>query len=162
MKHRNGGKRDKNFIVAVIAIFVAITTPELRKSSFAWKRTSPHLGSRQGKHCRNPSKPAGSASPVSVQQHVEKAKPPSGPFSATLHDNQPQFIAETASRLSITFNEEYNIVTLTIAPNGKPSSNRSVLNGYSEEFTSSAGVFLVHVLNADWNSRTVAVQVSKK
>ena len=118
MEQKNSGKWDRNFIVAVIAIFVAIATPELRKL-FRLEKSAPQ---RQ-----------------TEQRHVEKPKPPSGPFSATLHESQPQFIEEAETGLSVIFNEEYNIVTLTIAPDGRQSSNHAVLNGYSEEFTSSAG-----------------------
>ena len=169
--NNNDSKWDKNLLVAVIAIVVGavvtIATPELRRL-FCLERgksvtqappvpalkpelTLPKVETSQSK-----------SAPKIEQQHVEKAKPPSGPFSATIHENQTQFIEEAKTRLSIIFNEEYKIVTLTIAPDGKQSLNLAVLNGYTEEFTSSTGVFLVHILNVDWDSRTVTVQVSRK
>jgi len=86
----------------------------------------------------------------------------SNPQKYAIGDNKSQRIEEAETDLSIIFNEEYKIVTLTISPDGKQSSNRAVLNGYTEEFTSSTGVFFVHVLTVDWSSRTVTVQVSRK
>ena len=149
MEQENDDKLDKNFLLALIGLIISfiiggltllftVATPEMRD----------FFGLNDQKQ--------------KIEQHVEEAKPPSGPFSATLHENQPQFIEEAETRLSITFNEEYKIVTLTIAPDGKQTANRAVENGYTEEFTSSTGSFLVHILNADWNKRTVAVQVSRK
>jgi hypothetical protein len=132
----NGGKWDKNFVVAVVAIVVGavvtIATPELRK---LFCLDPP---------CLDPLPP-----PPAVQEY-------------TIGENKSQRIEEVETNLSIIFNEKYEIVKLTISPDGKQSSNRAVLNGYTEEFTSSAGIFLVHVLNVDWNSRTVTVQVSRK
>jgi hypothetical protein len=147
--NNNNSRWDKHLIVAVIAMvvgaIVAIATPELRNLL-----------------CLEKDKPAASAPAAPVPQPVEEATPPSGPLSATLHENKTQFVEAAKTGLSITFNEEYKIVTLTIAPDGKQASNRAVLNGYTEEFTSSAGVFLVHILHVDWDSRTVTVQVNRK
>lgn len=114
-----------SLIVAVTAVVVTITTPELRHI----------LNLKDDKPPVDPT----------WESIKEKTTPPSGPFSATLHENQPQFIEAAKTSLSIVFNEEYKIVTLTIAPDGKQSPNRAVLNGYTEEFTSSAGDFLLHV-----------------
>ena len=187
MEQKNSGKWDKNFLLALLGIIVSfilgglallftVATPELRDFFGLKDHNPPALLSTPTASA--PSVPAPQQTPEQIQpriatppgkpvpkreqRHVEKPKPPSGPFSATLHESQPQVIKEAETGLSVIFNEEYNIVTLTIAPDGRQSSNHAVLNGYSEEFTSSAGVFLVHVLSADWNSRTVAVQVSRK
>ena len=187
MEQKNSGKWDKNFLLALLGIIVSfilgglallftVATPELRDFFGLKDHNPPALLStptasapsvpapQQTPEQAQPRSviPPSKAVPTIEQQHIEKPKPPSGPFAATLHENQPQFIEAAKTGLSIIFNEEYNIVTLTIAPDGRQSSNHAVLNGYSEEFTSSAGVFLVHVLNADWNSRTVTVQVSRK
>jgi hypothetical protein len=149
MEQENDGKWDKNFLLALIGLIISfilgglallftVATPELRD----------FFGLNDQKQ--------------KIEQPVEEQKHLSSSFSATLHENQPQFIEEAETRLSITFNEEYKIITLTIAPEGKQSSNHAALNGYTEEFISSAGVFLVHILNVDWDSRTVTVQVSRK
>jgi hypothetical protein len=141
----NGKKWDRNQILTLIGIIVAAATlvasvviPEMRN----------FFGLKDG----NPPLP-----PV-----IHKAKESAGPKECTIGDNKSQRIEEAKTNLSIIFNEEYDIVTLTISPDGKQSSNRAVLNGYTEEFTSSTGIFLVHVLNVDWNRRTATVQVSRK
>jgi hypothetical protein len=141
----NDSKWDKSLIVAVLAIIVgavvAITTPELRKL-FCLEKPAPPVTEPQ-------------MEPTTETEF-------SNPQKYAISENKSQFIKDAETELSARFNEEYTIVTLTIAPDGKPSSNRAVLNGYTEEFTSSAGDFLVHILNVDWNSRTVTVQVSRK
>lgn len=187
MAQENGGYWDRNFILTLIGLIVSfllgglallftVATPELR-DFFGLKdhnlsaplptsaASAPSVSAPQQKP--EPARPRIETPPSKPvlkiqQQHVEKPKPSSGPFSATLHENQPQSIKEAKTSLSIIFNKEYNIVTLTIAPDGKQTPNRAVENGYVEEFTSSAGDFLVHVLNVDWSSRTVTVQVSRK
>lgn len=179
MAQENGDKWDKNLILTLIGIIISfilgglallftVATPELRDFFGLNDQNIPATPA--------PSVPAPKPKPEQIQsrietspntpvpkiqQHVEKPKP-SGPFSATLHENQTQLIEEAKTRLSINFNEELKIVTLIIAPDGEQSSNRAVLNGYTEEFTSSTGVFLVHILNENWDSRAVTVQVSKK
>ena len=186
MGQKNSDKWDKSFLLALIGIIISfilgglallftVATPELRVFFGLKDRNPPAPLSTPAASA--PSVPApqqkpeqaqprsvippGKAVPTIEQQHIEKPKPPSGPFAATLHENHPQFIEAAKTGLSIVFNEEYNIVTLTIAPDGRQSSNRAVLNGYTEGFTSSAGNFLVHILKADWSSRTVTVQVSR-
>lgn len=122
-------------IVAVIAVVVTITTPELR-SFFGLNDgdTRPNL-------------------PV-VQ--------PAGPQEYIIGENKSEFIKEANAGLSVAFHDEYKTASITIAPAGKQAVVRPVLNGYTEEFTSSTGTFLVNVLNVDWDSRTVTVQVSRK
>jgi hypothetical protein len=190
MSNNNGKKWDVNqlltfigvilallsFIVAVIAVAVTVTTPELRN----------FFGLKEGNTPAPSPTPAAPAQSVpvpppelkTIPQKIETppvkqaavSKPPvihkvkerTVHQECTIGDNKSQRIEEAETNLSIIFNEEYDIVTLTISPDGKQSSNRAVLNGYTEEFTSSAGIFLVHVLNVDWNRRTTTVQVSRK
>ena len=141
----NNRKWDKQLVVAVIAIIVGavvtIATPELRKL-FCLEKTAPPV--------------------TAPQMELTTETEPSNPQKYIISENTSQFIKDAETELSVHFNEEYNIVTITIAPDGKQSSNHAVENGYTEEFTSSTGVFLVHVLKIDWNSRTVTVQLSRK
>jgi hypothetical protein len=165
-----------SLVVAVIAVAVTVTTPELR-SFFGLKEgntpapsptpaapaqsvpvSQPELKTIPQKIEKPPVKQAA----VSKPAVIHKVKEPAVHQECTIGDNKSQRIEEAKTNLSIIFNEEYDIVTLTISPDGKQSSNRAVLNGYTEEFTSSAGIFLVHVLNVDWNRRTATVQVSRK
>jgi hypothetical protein len=122
-------------IVTVTAVVVAITTPELRN----------FFGLNDGDRQPNP--------PV-VQ--------PAGPQEYIIGENASELVKEADTRLSAAFHDEYKTASITITPAGKQALVRPVLNGYTEEFTSSTGVFLVHVLNVDWNSRTITVQVSRK
>ncbi|CAK8716152.1 hypothetical protein GCAAIG_05565 [Candidatus Electronema halotolerans] len=149
MQQENDDKLDKNFLIALIGLIISfiigglallftVATPEMRD----------FFGLNDQKQ--------------KIEQPVEEAKHLPGPFSATLHENQTQFIEEAETRISITFNEEYKIVTLTIAPDGKQTANRAVENGYTEEFTSSTGSFLVHIMNIDWSGKAVKVQMSRK
>lgn len=183
MAENNDSKWDKNFVAAVVAIVVGavvtIATPELRKL-FCLEKDNPAPQQQTVQTVPQPSptptapsseptpnvqpetrKPAAVVQPKK-KEPVAKPKPPSGPFSATLQENQPQRIEAAKTSLSILFNEEYKIVTLTIAPDGKQLPNRAVLNGYAQEFTSSSGDFILHVLNIDWSNRTISVQVSRK
>jgi hypothetical protein len=190
MSNNNGKKWDVNqlltfigviiallsLVVAVIAVAVTVTTPELR-NFFGLKEGDTPVPSPtpaapaqsvpvpQPKLKTIPQKietPPVKQAAVSRPPVIYKEKEPAGPKKCTIGENKSQRIEEAETNLSIIFNKEYEIVTLTISPDGKQSSNRAVLNGYTEEFTSSAGVFLVNVLNVDWNSRTVTVQVSRK
>jgi hypothetical protein len=141
-----------SFVVAVIAVAVTVTTPELR--SF--------FGLKEGDTPAPSPIPAAPAQPI--QQHVENTKPPSGPFSATLHENQPQFIEAAKSSLTAAFYNNTGEITakLIITPDIKEQIILPTVGSGSKEFVSSAGVFLVHILNVDWDNRTVMVQVSKK
>ncbi len=75
-----------------------------------------------------------------------------------------QFIEAAKTRLSVAFHNIGGEETsgVTIVPAGKDSIVLPTVGSGSQEFASSTGVFLVHVLNVDWNSRTVTVQVSRK
>jgi hypothetical protein len=172
----NGRKWDMNqiltfigVIIALLAVMVTITTPELR-NFFGLKDSNPPAPVLPAPTPQQELKiippkietPPVRQTAVPKPPVIHKAKESAGPQECTIGDNKSQRIEEAETNLSIIFNEEYDIVTLTISPDGKQSSNRAVLNGYTEEFTSSAGVFLVHVLNVDWNRRTATVQVSRK
>jgi hypothetical protein len=165
-----------SLVVAVIAVAVTVTTPELRIFFGLKEGNTPapsptpaaptqSMPVPQLKLKTIPQKietPTVKQAAVSKPPVIYEAKEPAGPKKCTIGENKSQRIEEAKTNLSIIFNEEYEIVTLTISPDGKQSSNRAMLNGYTEEFTSSTGIFLVHVLNVDWNSRTVTVQVSRK
>ena len=161
---KNGGKWDKNFVAAVLAILigaiVTLATPELREF-FGLKEDKPAPVVQEA-----PSKPAASAPPKPAAQTppaISKDKLPS-PVEYTLAEQKRQFIKEANTELSFSFNsiDGVSIVSLIISPVGKTPLTRAVLNGRSHEFTSSAGVFIVTVLDIDWEGKTVAVQVSRK
>ncbi len=137
---KNSRKCDKNFVAAVLAIIigaiVTLATPELR-NFFGLKDDEP--------------------TPV-VQETPS-------PTEYTLAEHKRQFVAEANTNLSSAFNTVAGeaIASLIISPIGRePLPIRAVLNGRSHEFTSSAGVFIVTVLDIDWEGKTVAVQVSRK
>lgn len=164
-------------IAAVLALVFTVATPELR-NYFGLKDDKPPAPAPQPEI--KPATPQGEAVPAEPSKPAErstiqpqpaapkkkepvaKPKPPSGPFSATLHENQPHFIEAAKTDLSISFKKELGIVTIIITPTGKEQITLPTVGIGSQEFASSTGVFLVHVLNVDWNSRTVTVQVSQK
>lgn len=173
----NGNKFDMNqlltlvgVIIALLAVVVTITTPELRdffglKDGNTPAPVLPAPTPQQEpkiippKIETPPEKPAAAAQQPPV---VHEEKEPSGPQEYIIGENKSEFIKEANARLSVSFHDEYKTASITITPAGKQAVVRPVLNGYTEEFTSSTGAFLVHVLNVDWNSRTITVQVSRK
>jgi len=137
-----------------LALVVAVTTPEVRK----WLRLEKDNPAPQQQTVPPPV-------PKREPQHVEKSKPPpSGPFSATLHENQLQRIEAAKTSLTAAFYNNTGEITakLTITPDGKEQITLPTVGSGSKEFPSSTGSFLVHILNVDWNSRTITVQVSRK
>jgi hypothetical protein len=104
-----------------------------------------------------------SVSPVNEVSAEIPVVPPA-PTEYTIHDNQSCFVEEAKTNLSVAFQDidGQEFVRLTIAPIGKKTSFRAILNGYTEEFTSSAGVFLVQILNVDYDNKKVSIQVSRK
>ncbi len=182
MEQQNGKGWDKNFIVAllsfiaaVLALVVALTTPELRKCLGLEKDTpAPQQQAVQTLPQPSPT-PAASAPPVPVPQPKPEqtrpsiATPPSGPFSATLHENQPQLIEAAKTSLTAAFYDDTGDITakLTIAPDVAEQITIPTVGSGSKEFYSSAGSFFVHILNVDWNSRTITdsslkAQIRKK
>ena len=147
----NGKEWDKIAILGIIVgAIVALATPEIRQCIGLEDKPAP-----QSEPKKTPLKP-----PV-----VHEEKNPSVPQEYTIGENKSEFAKEANARLSIAF---HNIggeetASVTIAPAGK---NAIILptvgGGSSKEFTSSTGVFLVSVLNVNWNSRTITVQVSQK
>ncbi|MDU9048433.1 MAG: hypothetical protein Q3M30_06255 [Candidatus Electrothrix sp. Rat3] len=82
----------------------------------------------------------------------------------TLIEHQSLFTQEARTNLSVSFQniEGEEFVSLNIAPTGKDASVRAVFKGYTEEFTSSSGIFNVQVLDIDYRKRKVAIRVSRK
>ncbi len=165
-----------SLVVAVIAVAVTVTTPELR-NFFGLKEgdtpapsptpaaptqsvpvPQPELKTIPQKIETPPVKQAA----VSKPPVIYGAKEPAGPQECIIGENKSQRIEEAKTDLSIIFNEEYKIVTLTISPDGKEQITLPTVGIGSKEFASSTGVFLVHILNVDWDSRTIMVQVSRK
>jgi len=82
----------------------------------------------------------------------------------TIYEHQTQFVRNAQTSLSVIFQNLYgeNFVSLNISPKGFESSVRAILNGYTEEFKSSTGVYNIQVLSIDYDSKKVVVQVSQK
>ncbi|MCI5209190.1 MAG: hypothetical protein D3910_10435 [Candidatus Electrothrix sp. ATG2] len=87
-----------------------------------------------------------------------------GPFEYTVREHQPQFVKDAQISLSVVFQkiQGESFVSLNTSPVGEKTSVRAVLNGYTEEFKSSAGVFNVQVLNIDYDSKKVVLQINRK
>ncbi len=157
-------------VVAVIAVVVTVTTPELRHF-FGLEEDNPPVPSEPltqspmpiSKVQTEPSQPAAGVQ-SKQKQSIENPMPPSGPFSATLHENQPQLIDAAKTSLTAAFYNNTGAITakLTITPDIKEQITLPTVGIGSKEFASSTGVFLVHIFNVDWNSRTITVQVSRK
>ncbi len=154
---KNSGKCDKNFVVAVLAILigaiVTLATPELRKI-FGLEQEQPVPVVQE-----TPSKPT-AQTPTSVSND----NPSFSTEYYTLAEHKWQFVVELNTALSFSFESVsgVSIVSLVISPVGKTPLTRAMLNGRSHKFTSSSGVFIVTVLDIDWEGKTVAVQVSRK
>lgn len=156
-----------SFIIAVIAVVVTITTPELR-NYFGLEKGNPPAPAPQPEiippKIEKPSvKPAAVPKPKPPVIH-EAAQESADPQEYTIGENKSELVKEAKTRLSVSFHDDTGATTakITIAPAGKESIVLSTVGSGSQEFASSTGVFLVHVLNVDWNSRAVMVQVSRK
>ncbi|WP_339138655.1 MAG: hypothetical protein WGN25_10055 [Candidatus Electrothrix sp. GW3-4] len=105
-----------------------------------------------------------------VTKPVDQADPPPSAEHTvakeyyTLFEHQSLFTQEARTNLSVSFQniEGEEFVSLNIAPTGKDASVRAVFKGYTEEFTSSSGIFNVQVLDIDYRKRKVAIRVSRK
>lgn len=172
----NGKKWDMNHIltfigviIALLAVVVTITTPELR-NFFGLKDSNPPAPVLPAPTPQQELKiippkietPPVRQTAVPKPPVIHKEKEPAGPQEYTIGENKSQRIEEAKTNLAIIFNEEYEIVTLIISPDGKEQITLPTVGIGSKEFASSAGIFLVHVLNVDWSSRTATVQVSRK
>jgi outer membrane biosynthesis protein TonB len=177
----NGRSWDKNFIIALISLIATVVglwftlaTPELR-NFFGLKDDNPPTPVLPA--------PTPQPEPKAISPKIEtppaktaavpKPKPPvihqavqepADPQEYTIGENKSEFAKEAKARLSVSFHDDTGEITakITISPAGKDSIVLPTVGIGSQEFASSAGVFLVHVLNVDWNSRTVTVQVSRK
>ncbi len=161
-------------IVAVIAVAVTVTTPELR-NFFGLKDGNPPAPVLPAptpqpepktilpKIETPPVKPAAVPKPKPPVIH-KAVQEPADPQEYTIGENKSELVKEAKARLSVSFHDDTGATTakITIAPAGKEKITLPTVGSGSQEFASSAGVFLVHVLNVDWNSRTVMVQVSRK
>jgi len=153
MEQQNGKGWDKNFIAPLIGIVISfilggfallftVATPELRKC----------FGLKEDK-------------PV-PQPHVVQPQPLPTPVPTeyTLAEHKRQIAKEANTALSFSFQHVggVSLVSLIISPVGKSPLTRAMLNGSNTEFTSSTGIFLVTVLDIDWEGKIVTVQVSRK
>ena len=163
-----------SLIVAVIAVVVTITTPELR-NRFGLKDDNPPAPVLPAptpqpepkvippKIETPPEKPAAVPKPKPPVIH-KAVQEPADPQEYTIGENKSELVKEAKARLFVSFYDDTGEITakITISPAGKDSIVLPTVGSGSQEFASSAGVFLVHVLNVDWDSRTVTVQVSRK
>ncbi|EDN68449.1 hypothetical protein BGP_5563 [Beggiatoa sp. PS] len=105
------------------------------------------------------------------QSTIEKVPTKNLPITKTIPqteysilENQPQFVAFAKTHLSIQFQniggEEF--VSLHISPQGHQSIIKAVVGSDTFEFESPTGTYSLSVLNIDYQSRTVSVQISKK
>ncbi|WP_420208103.1 hypothetical protein [Candidatus Electronema sp. JC] len=157
-----------------MALVVTITTPELR-SFFGLKDGNPPAPvipaptpppepkSISPKIETPPEKPAAVPKPKPPVIH-QAVQEPADPQEYTIVENKSELVKEAKTRLSVSFHDDTGEITakITISPAGKDSIVLPTVGIGSQEFASSTGVFLVHVLNVDWDSRTVTVQVSRK
>lgn len=187
----NGGKWDKNFVVALLGLLISfilgalallftVATPELRKC-FRLEDSSPAPQTP-----KVPPSPLPQPAPEPVALPVEKkktvqspapekpkikpvipiqrpAESPKQPSLYTLHEDEPQDVAIANTMLSFSFPsfKKESIVSLHISPDGGKQSNHLVWTGDSVEFSSSAGNFLVNILSVNVNEKKISVQVSK-
>jgi ribosomal protein L21E len=163
----NGSKWDKNFVVALLSLLVSFILGAL---ALLFTVATPELRQRLGLEEIKPVPPAPEAvtkqplpQPAHQQIHTDQAVSHSDRFAYVLYENSPQFVETADATLSFAFNEfkKEAIVSLTIAPAGRESSNHAVWTGDSAEFSSAAGDFLVSILNVDVDEKKIAVQVSK-
>ena len=176
----NGNKWDRNQILTLIGVIIAAATlvasvliPEMR-NCFGLKDGNPPAPMSPAPtpqpepetiSLKIETPPAKSAASSPKPPAVHEEKKPSGPQEYTIGENKSEFAKEANTRLSVAFHNigSEETASVTIAPSGK---NAIILptvgGGNSKEFTSSTGVFLVSVLNVNWNSRTITVQVSRK
>ena len=177
----NGKKWDVNLIltfigviIALLAVVVTITTPELR-NFFGLKDDNTPAPVLPAPTPQPESKviPPKIETPPVKPAEVPKPKPPvihqavqepADPQEYTIGENKSELVKEAKARLSVSFHDDTGEITakITISPAGKEKITLPTVGIGSKEFASSTGVFLVHVLNVNWNSRTVTVQVSRK
>ena len=177
----NGNKWDRNQILTLIGVIVAAATlvasvviPEMR-NCFGLKDDNtpapvlpaptpqPEPKTIPPKIETPPVKPAAVPKPKPPVIH-KAVQEPADPQEYTIGENKSELVKEAKARLSVSFHDDTGeiIAKITISPAGKDSIVLPTVGIGSQEFASSTGVFLVHVLNVDWNSRTVTVQVSRK
>ena len=163
-----------SFIAAVLALVVTITTPELR-NFFGLKDGNtpapvspvpipqPEPKTIPPKIETPPVKPVAEPKPKPPVIH-KAVQEPADPQEYTIGEKKSELVKEAKARLSVSFHDDTGEITakITISPAGKDSITLPTVGIGSQEFASSTGVFLVHVLNVDWDSRTVTVQVSRK
>ena len=177
----NGNKWDRNQILTLIGVIIAAATlvasvliPEMR-NCFGLKdgntpapvlpapTPQPESKAISPKIETPPVKPASVPKPKPPVIH-KAVQEPADPQEYTIGENKSELVKEAKARLSVSFHDDTGEITakITISPAGKDSIVLPTVGIGSQEFASSTGVFLVHVLNVDWNSRTVTVQVSRK
>ncbi|CAK8718061.1 hypothetical protein KKHLCK_07225 [Candidatus Electrothrix laxa] len=156
---------DKSQIVALIALVVAVltlvatfTVPEIRVFFGLEKKTASPLSEVVPSTVQYPQ-----PEQLEVREKIVEIAVPSGPARYTISESQPQFIEAAQTNLSVVFHDVLGekVASLTIAPAGKASSTHAVLAGYTQEFTSSAGAFLVQILHVDYEGKNIEIQVTK-
>lgn len=97
-----------------------------------------------------------------LEKHKQSKLEPQTKYS--ILETQSQFVTFAKTQLSIQFQnysgEEF--VSLYISPQGHQSIVKAIVGNDTFEFKSSTGIYFLSVLNIDYQSRTVLVQVSQK
>ncbi len=160
---KQGGNWDKGIVFTIIALIIAtltlvatFTVPEIRDFfGLEEESVSPPPEVR-------PVPEPQTAPPV--QKVPAEVLVPPAPTEYAILDNQSRFVKEAKTNLSVAFQdiEGQEFVRLIISPIGKKSSRHAMLTGDAEEFTSSAGVFLVQILTIDYDDKKVVIQVNRK
>lgn len=166
----DSGRLDKNFIIAllsfiaaVLALVVTVTTPELR-NFFGLKdgntpapvlpapTPQPEPKTISPKIEMPPEKTAAVPKPKPPVIH-KAVQEPADSQEYTIGENKSELVKEAKARLSVSFHDNTGETTakITISPAGKDSIVLPTVGSGSQEFAASTGIFLVHVLNVDWN-----------
>ncbi|WP_417913457.1 hypothetical protein [Candidatus Electronema sp. TJ] len=163
-----------SLLVATVTLIVSVIIPEVRKCIGFKENTAPPTPVIPAPPLPQPDvphvqkKPIKLASPQTLKHEpvTQKQLPAAKaklPFPCVLHENEPQPVELADAYLSFSverFKKE-SIISLHIAPNGRPSSNHAVWTGDSAKFSSAAGNFLVSILSVNADAKTISVQVSK-
>ncbi|MCI5137553.1 MAG: hypothetical protein D3922_03865 [Candidatus Electrothrix sp. AR1] len=159
----SGGYWDKSVVFTLIALIIGFLT---LVATFTVPEIRDFFGMEE-KFVSPPPKvfplPEPKSTPSAQKVPAEVPVPPA-PTEYAIHDNQSRFVEQAQTTLSVAFQniEGQEFVRLIISPIGKKSSRHAMLTGDTEEFTSSAGVFLVQMLTIDYDDKKVVIQVNRK
>lgn len=177
----DGNKWDRNQILTLIGVIIAAATlvasviiPEMRNCFGLKDGNTPvpvsHAPTPQSKPKAIPQKIETTSAKLatvpkpnpSVIDTALESSCQHGCEVSIISENEIHFSEMANTRLFVVFHDEYQTASITITPVGKQASTNAVEIGYTEEFTSSAGDFILHITNVIWDSREIAVLVGRK